>query len=321
MLSPDISVVIPTYNRISMLEEALASVLSQDFDGTVEIIVVDDNSQDRTSEMVSQKYPHIHLISLKHNVGAYVARNLAISETRGKYIAFLDSDDLWEKNYLISQIEALKGKERCFSVSALVTWNTVENCKWVDIQKPDIKKYNSPFHHLLVEGSFIFTPSSVIFPRQVFDELGLFDETYRYGGDTELYIRCLLGGYQAIFTELPVAIRRIHGKGQATDAKNIEIRKESRIARANKFYHLIQKQFDIVPLRQIYAGIDTTFAKQYLIEKKILCWLKLSLKSAYNASPGYALYNMMLDLRCLLKIGTRLKMMGYSFKEWFHIAN
>ncbi|MGB3188751.1 MAG: glycosyltransferase family 2 protein, partial [Limnoraphis sp.] len=65
----DVSVIIPTYNRIYMLEEALKSVLTQEFDGTVEIIVVDDNSSDKTSEIIDHKYPQINLISLKQNGG------------------------------------------------------------------------------------------------------------------------------------------------------------------------------------------------------------------------------------------------------------
>ena len=93
-----------------MLEEALASVFKQEFDGTVEVIVVDNNSQDSTPEVVGQKYPDVHLISLKKNVGAYVSRNRALLEAKGKYIAFLDSDDIWKTNYLKTQIAALQGK-------------------------------------------------------------------------------------------------------------------------------------------------------------------------------------------------------------------
>ena len=60
--APDVSVIIPTYNRIAMLKEALASVLEQTFAGTVEIIVVDDNSQDGTPSTIREQYPDIYLI-------------------------------------------------------------------------------------------------------------------------------------------------------------------------------------------------------------------------------------------------------------------
>ncbi|MCA1991907.1 MAG: glycosyltransferase [Coleofasciculus sp. S288] len=296
---PDVSVIIPTYNRLSMLEEALASVASQDFDGVVEIIVVDDNSQDGTSEIVSRKYPNVHLISLKQNVGAYAARNRALVQAKGKYIAFLDSDDLWETHYLRTQITALEGKERHFCISNIVIWDTAENQKQVWVQKPNLERYDSLIHHLLVK-SFIYTPSSVVIPRQAFDELGLFDETIRVGEDAALYERCIVAGYQPIFTELPVAIKRKHGKDHLTNAKNLKIRKESRMVRVNKLYPLLEKRFDLVPLQSIYADMDADFASQYFNNGYFFHWLVLSLASARNASLQYALFNMIRDIKELL---------------------
>ena len=295
--TPDVSVIIPTYNRIAMLEEALASVTSQDFDGVVEIIVIDDNSQDGTSEIVSQKYPDVHLISLQENVGAYVARNKAVLEAKGKYIAFLDSDDFWEKNYLKSQIAALKGKDRCFCASAIVIWNTVEGKKKIKLQKPNLTRFKSPIHQLLAGWNFIGTPSSVVFPRQVFDEVGLFDETCRVGGDNDLYARCLIAGYEPIFTEQPVVICRKHDKGQLTNAKYNEVRLKSRLERLNKLYPVVEKHFDVASISHIRAEVYTTFASNYFRKNCFIPWFILSIKSANYASPRYALFNMMRDLK------------------------
>lgn len=296
---PEVSVIMPTYNRISMLEEALASIFSQEFHGTIEIIVVDDNSQDGTSEIVSQKYPSVHLISLEQNAGAYVARNRALLEAKGKYIAFLDSDDLWETNYLKTQIAALSGKERCFSVSDLVLWYTETDHKLIRVQKPDLTKYTSPIHHLLV-GTFIYSPSSVIIPRQAFDEVGLFDETFRVGGDSDLYARFVMSDYTPIFTELPVAVVRKHNKGHLTDPKNLEIRKKGRLLRIDRLYPLVERRFNIVPIRRIYAEIHANFASQYFKKNYFLHWLTSSIASARNASPGYALFNMLHDVKARL---------------------
>jgi glycosyltransferase involved in cell wall biosynthesis len=313
--SPDVSVIIPTYNRISMLEEALVSVLYQDFDGVVEIIVVDDNSSDGTSEIVSQKYPNIRLISLKHNVGAYVARNLALKEARGKYIAFLDSDDLWETNHLKTQLAALEDNERCFCVSGLVIWNTVKDRKNTILQKPNLKRYTSPLHQLLVNFSFIHTPSSVVFPRQIFSEVGLFDETYRISGDNDFYIRCLLADYNPIFTELPTAIFRVHDRGRMTNIKNLEIRIKIKLARAEQFYPLVEKCTDIVPIEQIYAEIYANYASSYFRHKNFQQWLSLSIESARHANFFYALSSMIYDIRGLLKIGTKMRIIKSYLKN------
>jgi len=299
MLSPDVSVIIPTYNRISMLEEALASVYAQEFDGVIEIIVVDDNSQDGTSEVVSRKYPDVHLISLKQNVGVYAARNRALAEAKGKYIAFLDSDDLWEANYLTTQIATLVGKEKCFCISGLVCWDMEKNQKRLWIQRPNLKKYTSLVHNLLV-ASFISTPSSVVIPRQAFSEVGLFDETIRVGEDAALYERCIVSGYHPIFTELPVAIKRIHGKDHLTSAKNLTARKKNRIERVKKLYPLLEQQLNLVPLQRIYAEIHADIAGQYLNNGYFLNWLISSLASAHNASLQYALLSMKRDIKKLL---------------------
>lgn len=294
-----VSVIIPTHNRIAMLEEAISSVFSQDFDGTFEIIVVDDNSQDKTSEVVSKNYPEVKLISLQQNIGAYAARNRALAKTKGKYIAFLDSDDLWDKNYLKSQISHLKNKEKCFCVSGLVVWNTADNQKQIYSQKPNLEKYTSLMHHLLV-ASFIYTPSSVVIPRQVFEEVGLFDETIRIGEDAALYERCIIAGYQPIFTSKPLAIKRKHSSDQLTNAKNLEKRKKQRLIRVNKLYPLIEKQFPIVSLQRIYAEIHADFASQYISQKYFIHWLNSSIASAMNDSVSYTFLNMLEDIKNLI---------------------
>ncbi len=298
-IGADVSVIVPTYNRLPMLEEALESALSQSFDGDLEIIVVDDNSQDGTSTVICQKYPSIRLISLNQNIGAYAARNLALKQAQGHYIAFLDSDDLWEPEYLSTQLKALKGQSQRFCVSALVSWYTSTDQKVVKSQKPKLEKYTSALHHLLSGGSFIFTPTSVVFPREIFDKVGLFDATLRMAGDTDFYIRCLLAGYQPIFTEKPMAIRRMHGKGQLTGAGNIEIRKAGRIERATKYYPLVYEVASIVPIERIYAEIHSYFSSRYFQERYLYRWITTSMDSATH-DPIFAISSLIMDIYKLL---------------------
>jgi len=295
--SPDVSVVIPTHNRLSMLEKALASVFAQEFDGTIEIIVIDDNSQDGTSEVVSQKYPDVCLITLKENVGAYVTRNRGVLEAKGKYIAFLDSDDIWETNYLKTQVAALEGKEQCFSVSAITIWYKNESRKFIFFQKPNLERYTSSIHELLVRFSFIRTLSSVIFPRSVFDEIGLFDETFRVGADRELYLRCLIAGYCPIFTEQPLAVWQKH-EDQLTqvDASKIELRKDTRIAYLERYFDTLNQQFYIPPIRRLYAEIYSSSARDYYSNRLFRRWIISSIHLAKYSSIKYALLNMMRDV-------------------------
>lgn len=100
MTTPAITVLIDTYNHERFIEEAIVSVLEQDFPSTdVEILVVDDGSTDRTPEIVRKFEPRVRLIC-KTNGGQASAFNTGIPEARGEMIAFLDGDDWWKKNKL-----------------------------------------------------------------------------------------------------------------------------------------------------------------------------------------------------------------------------
>src|SRR5262245_8210926 len=99
---PLVSVIIPTHNRVGPLQEALASVYAQEGEGKLfdlEIIVVDDASSDATPQAL-RGYPDIRYIRLDKNHGLSGARNVGIKASTGKYIAFLDDDDLWMSDKL-----------------------------------------------------------------------------------------------------------------------------------------------------------------------------------------------------------------------------
>lgn len=290
---PDVSVIIPTFNRITMLEEALASLYAQKYDGTVEIIVIDDNSQDGTSQVMREKYPDIYLITLSENGGASAARNQGIAVAKGKFIAFLDSDDLWEKGHLRSQISLLNSKaitdtQTHFGVSDIFIWDTIKNIKYQKSQKPK-PQYSSTLHHLLSGGSFVSTPSAVIFPKHILDDIGVFDNNLRLAEDTDLYTRAILKGFQPAFTEYASVVRRKHDSGQAMTIKNIEPRIKNRLNALQKYYPLAKQKLGHVKQRQIYSEIYSDFARYYYEDKSYGDWLNLLLMSTRYSSPLFVL--------------------------------
>jgi glycosyltransferase involved in cell wall biosynthesis len=292
-ISIDVSVIIPTYNRISMLEEALASVFSQEFDGVFEVIVVDDHSQDGTPEIVATKYPDVHLISLEQNLGHGAARNRAIKLAKGKYIAFLDSDDLWKPNYLKIQVEALKDRDRSIALSGTEIWQLWSDRKLIFTQKPDLDKYMSPIHQMLIVFKHFIKsgPSGFVFPRYVFDEVGLFEEKFRIGVDIDMYLRCLGADFNTIFTELPIVTKREGSPDQLTSLKNLKAREKSVFSRIDKFYNLygIANQDIIPPIRHIYVENYLAYAEIYFFNYDPLNGLNSCLAAAYNGSPARAL--------------------------------
>jgi glycosyltransferase involved in cell wall biosynthesis len=106
-MTPKVSVTIPTYNRAAQVRTAIESALSQTV-GDLEVIVVDDGSSDNTGKVLRETYGDRIRYFAQTNQGVAAARNKGIREARGEWIAFLDSDDHWEKDKLEWQLKALE---------------------------------------------------------------------------------------------------------------------------------------------------------------------------------------------------------------------
>lgn len=110
-----ISVVMPTYNSEKFVRESINSVVQQSYQNW-ELIIVDDCSTDTTVEIIKKfEDNRISLFSNISNSGAAISRNRAIQEAKGKYIAFLDSDDLWTKDKLNSQVNFMQENNYAFT--------------------------------------------------------------------------------------------------------------------------------------------------------------------------------------------------------------
>lgn len=103
---PLVSVIIPTYNRVKMLGNAINSALNQTYNNH-ELIIVDDGSTDGTEAFIKQNFPNLKYIK-KENGGQASARNAGLEHTNGKYIASLDSDDCWHETFLEKLVEKLE---------------------------------------------------------------------------------------------------------------------------------------------------------------------------------------------------------------------
>lgn len=112
-----VSIITPAYNAEKYINDTIASVISQTYQYW-EMVIVDDASNDNTNKIINkyqQKDKRIKLINLLNNQGVANARNTAIQNAKGRYIAFLDADDVWEKEKLEKQINFMKQNNICFS--------------------------------------------------------------------------------------------------------------------------------------------------------------------------------------------------------------
>lgn len=212
-----VSVIIPTYNRKHLLKPALKSALEQTY-SSIEVIVVDDCSTDRTSEWIQENFPTIQLISLKENHGAAGARNIGIKSANGDYIAFLDSDDYWSPDYLEKVISTLSKDES----SSFAFCNHREFIQEIGneniIRYKSTEKYRDLIHRSLADV-FIFTMSVVVVRTSAIRQAGLLNEVLDICHDRELYIRLLEAGSMLHIPEVLVT-RVIHSSNISSDYKS-----------------------------------------------------------------------------------------------------
>lgn len=114
---PETSIIMPAYNSARFIGESINSVLAQTYTDW-ELLIVDDCSKDNTAEMVAAfNDPRIHYQRNANNMGAAETRNQALKRAKGRYIAFLDSDDLWEPDKLEKQIAFMEMNGYAFTFS------------------------------------------------------------------------------------------------------------------------------------------------------------------------------------------------------------
>lgn len=196
MTAPRVSVVIPTRNRLGELHRALASVAGQSM-ADHEVRVVVDGSTDGTAECLESGElgricPGLHWEINASCVGAAAARNQAIRQCRGEFVAFLDDDDEWLPGYLQWQIAILDARPDVAMSCAPYIEFDADGAEFEPDLRP-LHDYGEPLVHLLTE-SFVHTMSIVVCRRSVFDHVGLFDERWSVVHDWEWYARVLLEG-------------------------------------------------------------------------------------------------------------------------------
>jgi glycosyltransferase involved in cell wall biosynthesis len=185
-MQPVLTIIIPTYNRADFLRESIHSVLSQTF-ADYELIVVDDGSSDHTEDVV-REFPRIHYVACSENSGVSHARNLGIKLARGRYVCFLDSDDLWIKNKLEVQIRWMEAHTECQVCYTDEIW--IRKGVRVNPMNKHRKHSGDIFSHSLL--LCIVSPSSVLMRSSLFDEVGLFDEGLPACEDYDLWLRISL---------------------------------------------------------------------------------------------------------------------------------
>ena len=177
-----VSVIIPAHNRAETIRRSLESVRKQSFQD-FEIIVVDDGSSDNTASVV-QSFAEDRIRLLRHetNLGAGPARNTGMQAAEGQYLAWLDSDDEWFPNKLQVQIDAMRQASSDYRASYTA---------YEIVQRGVSKTYFSPESDLkrLYLGSDKAPGSTLLFERELLEEIGLLDTSLRRFEDWDWLLR------------------------------------------------------------------------------------------------------------------------------------
>lgn len=286
-----VSVIIPTYNSSQFLYEAVQSVLQQTLTD-IEIIVVDDGSTDKTSELMQQFGNKVNYI-YQENQGVSAARNNGIKASRGKYVAFLDSDDIWLPTKLEKQIKALNENPKnkvCyteyFSVSEKMTPQ--------DLRR--IRSDVSVLQDLLLVGNVVGPPSTVVAEREMFERIGGFDESLSLSADWDMWIR-LACVTEFIFLNEPLVKYRLH---KSNMSRNVRLLEEDTM-------RLLEKSFSRGKLpNELFVKRNAAFGYHYIVFAK-----------------SYFRVHRFLDfLRCVAcSISIDIKQIGYLIKPVKTIGN
>jgi glycosyltransferase involved in cell wall biosynthesis len=224
-MNPKVSVVIPTYNRAGKVRKSVESVLAQSFTD-LEVIVVDDGSSDDTEQTLKEAFGDRIRYFYQHNQGASVARNRGIEESRGEWIAFLDSDDLWEKDKIEWQLKAMErlGSKCGGCYTDVKFFNHAETRTMFQLAEDSYRHegemgINADVLRLLVRpggAGMVVCLSSFMARRDVISKVGKFDPSLLYTQDSEYMFRlamhtgfCFVNRPLVLFDRSPVEDRHV----------------------------------------------------------------------------------------------------------------
>ena len=282
-MSKNFSVIIPSYNRASIIRQTLDSILQQTH-RPAEIIVVDDGSTDNTAEVVSSYGSQLRLIRIS-NSGPAGARHTGVLASSSEFLAFCDSDDIWLPDHL-SRLAQLLDRETVqfafanffhiknnawegidkFSEAPAGTWQCIKNPN-----NPEFVIVEPPLYPFVLEFQPVF-PSCSGVSRRLYDRVGGYRKEFGFipSEDLEFTLRCLCKGSAGIVLKPTVGIRKHEGNRSANFGDNHlsnvtrQMIGETRILEYSRDNHPIDPAWVKPITRQIIRrslmGFDAAFA-------------------------------------------------------------
>lgn len=293
-----VSVIIPTYNRENFIEKSIESVLNQTYKN-IEIIIVDDNSSDNTFYIIKkymEKYDFIKYVKHDINKGGSAARNTGVNLAKGKYVAFLDSDDEW----INTKLEKCVDKLKCDCNIDMVYSDMISIDVNTGIEKIyRSKQWEDKYYGILCEN-IIGSTSLIVIKRNVFNEVGGFKEGLPSCQDWDFYIN-VCKNYRVEKVNEPLLRYYIHSNSisgnlnRVIEGHNLILNKVKKLLendnKYNKERNIIISKQNIIIARIYRKFNDFNMAKKYYF-KSLQCDFrnKEALKNLFPMLLGKTIY-------------------------------
>lgn len=261
---PKVSVIIPTYNRALLVQDAIESVLHQTYPD-FEIIVIDDGSTDATQDVLEAYHARMKYLRIPHSGNPATVRNTGLSVAEGEYAAFLDSDDQWLPSKLERQIPFLESDPEI----GLVCSNAFVKYQGQDAEEQLYLRPDQGFSGLLttklLEQNFIITSTTVI-RRAILVKTGTFSQLPELTAleDYDLWLRistlskiCFIPEALAIYSEHPEQSLRFTRRPSQHWQGQLAI-----LSRLQKYIDELNPQLDINP--KIFSGCAFRYKKNLI---------------------------------------------------------
>ncbi len=277
-----VSIITPVYNGEDFLDRSIKSVLSQTYQNW-ELLLIDDGSEDDSVRIIERylKDDRIKFLKNDSNSGISATRNKGINNSNGEYIALLDQDDEWFADKLQKQVKALNGLGYDYG---LIYSNLEVRFDNGDVteRKKEIEPEPTIIENLelMLLRNLISSPT-VLIRKEVLDDVGLFDDSIKWGGDDyDLWIR-IAHKYKFFYIDEVLCIRHEHQKNYSADKKRMMLRT---IELAEKYI----REFGLNPdiKKRLRSNHYYRFGIESLKKRQVLTGISYILRSIFVSKQG-----------------------------------